>query len=232
MKAFQFKKQFTNFIRGWGFSIIAAILIATSFKSAIADWNDVPTGSMIPTILAGDRVFINKLSYGLKLPYTTWHVLRWQMPQRGDIVVFYSPKDGKRLIKRLIGVPGDEIALYRNRLFLNGEPLLYQQAQENRTQTQNQASKSDQHYLIENLAGAKHAVLFTGIRSPLDSFDPIIVPSNKAFVMGDNRNNSADSRVFGFVDIDQIVGRATHIALSRDGSFLKPRWDRFFQKLL
>ncbi len=232
MKSFQIKKQLVNFMRGWGFSIIAAVLIATSFKSAIADWNDVPTGSMIPTILAGDRVFINKLSYGLKFPYTTWHILRWQIPQRGDIVVFYSPRDGKRLIKRLIGIPGDEITLYRNRLFLDGNPLLYQISQEGIPQTQNQPSKPDQQFLIENLAGVRHSVMFTGIRSPLDSFDPIIVPPDKVFVMGDNRNNSADSRVFGFVDIDQIVGRATHIALSRDGSFLKPRWDRFFQKLL
>jgi len=232
MKSFQLKKRLIIFIRGWGFSIIAAVLIATSFKSAIADWNDVPTGSMIPTILAGDRVFINKLSYGLKVPYTTWHLLRWQRPERGDIVVFYSPKDGKRLIKRLIGIPGDEIALYRNRLFLNGKPLQYQIDQESISQTKTQLSKPDHQYLIENLAGVHHAVMVTGIRSPLDSFGPVTVPPDKVFVMGDNRNNSADSRVFGFVDMDQIVGRATYIALSRDGSFLRPRWDRFFQKLL
>ncbi len=230
MKTTQLKSKIARFMRGWGFSIIAAVLIATSFKSAIADWNDVPTGSMIPTILAGDRVFINKLSYGLKVPYTTWHILRWHTPNRGDIVVFYSPVDGKRLIKRLIGIPGDEIALYRNRLFLNGKPLQYQNAQE--SVNKSRLSKIEHQYLIENLAGVRHSVMFTALRSPLDSFDPIIVPPNKVFVMGDNRNNSADSRVFGFVEIDQVVGRATHIALSREGSFLHPRWHRFFQKLL
>ncbi len=232
MKLYQIRKRLIVFMRGWGFSILAALLIATSFKSAIADWNDVPTGSMIPTILVGDRVFINKLSYGLKIPYTTWHILRWQIPRRGDIVVFYSPEDGKRLIKRLIGVPGDEIALYRNRLFLNGEPLTYQLVHENPAQKNARLSKHGQDYLIEDLFDVRHAVMHSSARTPLDSFDPIVVPENKLFVMGDNRDNSADSRVFGFVDIDQVVGRATYIALSRDGSFLKPRWDRFFQKLL
>lgn len=219
-------------MRGWVFSILAAVLIATSFKSAIADWNDVPTGSMLPTILAGDRVFINKLSYGLKVPYTTWHILRWEKPQRGDIVVFYSPKDGKRLIKRMIGVPGDEIALYRNRIFLNEKPLHYEASPESTHEKTSQIVKPEQQHLIENLDGVRHSVIFSRTRSPIDSFDPVIVPPDKVFVMGDNRNNSADSRVFGFVDIDQIVGRATHIALSRDGSFLNPRWERFFKKLL
>ena len=227
----QVRRNLVKFIRGWGFSIAAALLIATSFKSAIADWNDVPTGSMIPTILAGDRVFINKLSYGLKLPYTTWHILRWQTPQRGDIVVFYSPKDGKRLIKRMVAVPGDEIALYRNQVFLNGKPLKYEMVSEAIPKNKSRFLNSKQYHLIENLDGVRHSVIFTSTRSPLDSFDPVIVPPNKVFVMGDNRNNSTDSRVFGFIDIDQVVGRATHIALSRDGSFLKPRWSRFFQKL-
>jgi len=232
MNARQIRKRLVNFIRGWGFSIIAAILIATSFKSAIADWNDVPTGSMIPTILAGDRVFINKLSYGLKVPYTTLHIMRWQTPQRGDIVVFYSPKDGKRLIKRMVGVPGDEIALYRNRIFLNGKPLDYETPPDLIHDNISRVLKPEQQHLIENLDGVRHSVIFSRMRSPIDSFDPVNVPADKVFVMGDNRNNSADSRVFGFVDIDQIVGRATHIALSRDGSFLNPRWDRFFHKLM
>jgi signal peptidase I len=232
MKLYQIQKRLINFIRGWGFSIIAAILIATSFKSAIADWNDVPTGSMIPTILAGDRVFINKLSYGLKVPYTTWHILRWQVPQRGDIVVFYSPKDGKRLIKRMIGISGDEIALYRNRLFLNGKPLHYEMSAALPDGKKPIILNPELQHHIENLDGVRHSVVFSKTRSPIDSFDPVMVPPDKVFVMGDNRNNSADSRVFGFVDVDQVVGRATHIALSRDGSFLNPRWNRFFQKLL
>ena len=116
MNIFKIRQWLFNFLKGWGFSIIAAVLIATSFKSAIADWNDVPTGSMKPTILVGDRVFINKLSYSFKIPYTTWHIAWWGTPEHGDIVVFYSPADGKRLIKRVIGLPGDKIELLDNKL--------------------------------------------------------------------------------------------------------------------
>jgi signal peptidase I len=126
MKTPSWKNKLSRFIRGWGFPIVAAILIATSFKSAIADWNDVPTGSMKPTILIGDRVFINKLAYGLKIPYTTRHLFRWAEPRRGDIVVFYSPKDGTRLIKRVVGIPGDSISLYKKRLFINDTPVSYE----------------------------------------------------------------------------------------------------------
>ena len=89
-------KRITFLWKSWIFSIFAALLIATTFKSAIADWNIVPTGSMNPTIVEGDRIFVNKLAYDLKIPYTTWHIAKWSNPERGDIVVFYSPEDGKR----------------------------------------------------------------------------------------------------------------------------------------
>lgn len=225
------KSRGIAFCKNWAPSIVAAILIATSFKSAIADWNDVPTGSMIPTILIGDRVFINKLSYGLKIPYTTFHLARWDIPKRGDIVVFYSPKDGKRLIKRLIGLPGDRITSKRNRLTINGEPLQYSIMDIHATDRAQITAENHEIVLLENLGGRQHSIMVSQSRDQLDSFSNITVPKDSVFVMGDNRNNSADSRVFGFVDVDKVVGRATTIVLSRDGSFLNPRWDRFFQKL-
>ncbi len=227
----KFTQGIFRFFRGWGFSIVAAVLIATSFKSAIADWNDVPTGSMKPTILVGDRVFINKLSYGLKFPYTTWHVTRWGSPAHGDIVVFYSPADGKRLIKRVIGLPGDEIALRNNKLYINGKALDYKIIDETSPGPTNTITEDDYVYLIEDLLGKRHSIMISGAGTPFDSFDPVIVPEGKIFVMGDNRDNSADSRFFGFVKLNQVLGHATNIVLSRDGSFLKPRWDRFFKKL-
>src|SRR5436189_1652158 len=101
------------------------VLIVLSFRSSIADWNDVPTGSMKPTILEGDRVFVNKLAYDLKVPFTTHHVAEWSNPRRGDIVVFYSPHDGKRLVKRVIGLPGATIELRNNVLILNGKIVEY-----------------------------------------------------------------------------------------------------------
>src|SRR5256885_2242669 len=103
--------------------ILAAILF--SIRSSLADWNDVPTGSMKPTILEGDRVYVNKVAYDLKVPFTTLHLAQWDNPKRGEIVVFYSPHDGKRLVKRVIGVPGDTIELRHDSLLLNGNAVEY-----------------------------------------------------------------------------------------------------------
>src|SRR5947209_11210029 len=105
--------------------LLILALIVFSIRSSLADWNDVPTGSMKPTILEGDRVFVNKLAYDLKVPFTTLHIAEWSAPQRGDIVVFYSPKDGTRLVKRAVGLPGDMIELRDDQLFINGEAVEY-----------------------------------------------------------------------------------------------------------
>jgi signal peptidase I len=107
-------------------SLLLTIVILTAVRSAIADWNDVPTGSMNPTIVQGDRVFVNKLAYDLKVPFTTWHLAQWSNPKRGDIVVFFSPVDGTRLVKRVIGLPGDKIELANDRLLINGRPSEYE----------------------------------------------------------------------------------------------------------
>ena len=101
------------------------LLIMVLFRSAIADWNQVPTGSMKPTILEGDRVVVNKLAYDLKIPFTSWNVQTWSDPSPGEIVTFYSPKDEKLLIKRVIGTPGDIIAMRNNQLFINKERASY-----------------------------------------------------------------------------------------------------------
>src|SRR5882762_8546289 len=116
--------------RRWWHQDIRPLLIFAvvmfSLRSSLADWNKVPTGSMKPTILEGDHVWVNKLAYDLKVPFTTWHIAEWSNPRRGDIVVFYSPHDGKRLVKRVIGLPGDTIELRNNALVLNGSPVEYQ----------------------------------------------------------------------------------------------------------
>src|SRR5262249_14381478 len=100
-------------------------LVIFSLRSSLADWSDVPTGSMKPTIVEGDRVYVNKLAYDLKVPFTTWHIAEWDNPQRGDIVVFFSPHDGKRLVKRVVGLPGDSIELRNDVLILNGQIVEY-----------------------------------------------------------------------------------------------------------
>src|SRR5262247_3719297 len=97
--------------------VMAVTLFAV--RSYLADWNDVPTGSMKPTILEGDRVYVNKMAYDLNIPFTTINLAEWDAPHRGEIVVFYSPRDGQRLVKRVIGLPGDTIELRDNNLLLN-----------------------------------------------------------------------------------------------------------------
>src|SRR6185436_9965152 len=101
------------------------LIVLGSFRSAIADWNIVPTGSMNPTILEGDRIFVNKLAYGLRVPFTDMEVAHWSSPRRGEVVVFRSPADGDRLVKRVVGVPGDTVQLANNVLLINGTPASY-----------------------------------------------------------------------------------------------------------
>ncbi len=216
-----------NFWRAWGYSLFVALIIATSFKSAIADWNIVPTGSMKPTIIEGDRIFVNKLAYDLKLPYTTWHISEWGSPQRGDIVVFYSPANGMRLVKRVVGIPGDSITMQNNQLTINGEKIEYEPIKSN-----NDPLCMDANQYIEDLCGTRHPVMTIPQRPSLRSFGPVTIPEGKYFMMGDNRDNSADSRYFGFVDRSQVVGQATAIVISLDiKNQNQPRWDRFFTKL-
>lgn len=221
-----------NWCKGWGVSFTIALLIATSFKSAIADWNDIPTGSMEPTILVGDRVFVNKLAYGLKIPYTTFHLATWGEPKRGDIVVFYSPHDGTRLIKRVVGLPGDTIGLRQNRLFINGAFLHYEKIEAGIGDQKKRETFSGTTILREDLSGHHHMVKILPQQPSPHTFRPVTIPEGHYFMMGDNRDNSADSRFFGFVEQKRIVGRATRVAISRDESFIQPRWERFFKELI
>src|SRR5438876_6779242 len=132
------------------------LLVISSLRSALADWNDVPTGSMKPTIEEGDRVVVNKLAYDLKVPFTTIEVFKWGDPQRGDIVVLFSPVDGTRLVKRVVGVPGDHIEMRDNQLFVNGRAA---QVKEIALQDDNEQGSSV--VVEENLAGLTHEVMFT-----------------------------------------------------------------------
>ena len=122
----EWKARLLRFWREWARPLLVMIVVLSSLRSAVADWNDVPTGSMKPTILEGDRIFVNKLAYGLRVPFSDWWVMQWEGPQRGDVVVCYSPATGDRLVKRVIGLPSDRIELRRNRLFVNGQAVEYE----------------------------------------------------------------------------------------------------------
>jgi len=133
-------------------------LVVFSIRSSLADWSDVPTGSMKPTILEGDRVFVNKLAYDLKVPFTTRHIAQWSNPQRGDVVVFFSPRDGQRLVKRVVGLPGDTIELRHNGLVLNGKPVEYQPIAEEVLRDLAVLDRASSVFAVEQLAGRHHAV--------------------------------------------------------------------------
>ena len=213
-----------------GLLILALVLFA--LRSSLADWSDVPTGSMKPTILEGDRVYVNKLAYDLKVPFTTRHIAEWSNPQRGDIVVFFSPHDGKRLVKRVVGLPGDTVELRQNVLVLNGQPVAYQPIVKGLLRDLSPADRVSHVFAAEQLSERLHAVAATPTVQALRDFGPHRVPEGHYFMMGDNRDDSFDSRYWGPVERKRIVGRATAVALSFDRSnYWSPRWRRFFTSL-
>jgi signal peptidase I len=213
-------------------SLLILALAMFAIRSSLADWSDVPTGSMKPTILEGDRVYVNKLAYDLKVPFTTRHIAEWSNPQRGDIVVFFSPHDGKRLVKRVVGLPGDTVELRHNSLILNGQPIAYQPIAEELLRDLSPADRASKVFAAEQLSDRVHAVAATPAVQALRDFGPHRVPEGHYFMMGDNRDDSFDSRYWGPVERQRIVGRATAVALSFDRTnYWSPRWRRFFTSL-
>ncbi|HEX8618138.1 MAG TPA: signal peptidase I [Thermoanaerobaculia bacterium] len=217
------KKKVLNEVR----IFVLMILIVSSLRSALADWNDVPTGSMKPTIQEGDRVVVNKLAYDLKIPFTTKAIVKWDDPKRGDIVVLFSPVDGIRLVKRVVAVSGDQVEMRDNKLYINGTL-----AKQSPVATTELADYGRAYVLAENLAGHQHQMMVTPDIPAVRSFGPIEVPPGNYFVLGDNRDNSNDSRFIGFIERRRIVGEAVAVAFSLDRSrWLMPRFDRFFEGL-
>lgn len=203
-------------------SLLLFLALMFCFRSAIADWNDVPSGSMQPTIVEGDRILINKLAYDLRIPFTHIALLRHSDPARGDIIVFDSKAAQKRLVKRVIGLPGDVVALRNNILTINGQQINYT------PQTIN-GSHQD---LVEHLLGLEHSVRLNPFGSHLANFAPMLVPEGQYLALGDNRDNSADSRVIGFVPRQEIIGRSRQVVVSFNyDNYFIPRKERFFHKI-
>lgn len=223
------KKQW----REWRGGIFFIVFILVPVKSSLADWNWVPTGSMNPTIVEGDLIYVNKLAYDLRFPLTLHRLKQWSDPEHGDITVLFSPEDNMRLVKRVIGIPGDEIELKNNILLINGEPLDYSELSEEYTEDLMPELRRHSSFAEEDLMGRKHAVMsIPNIPAELRNFERLIIPEGKYFVMGDNRDLSKDSRVFGLVDRRLFVGKATGVIVSFNKlDKFQPRPGRFFTSL-
>jgi signal peptidase I len=219
--------------REWRWYAFFFCFVWVPLRSAVIDYSPVPTGSMNPAILEGDVVWVNKLAYGLRVPLTPLYVTRWAEPQRGDIVVVLSPLDGTRLVKRVVGVPGDTVALRDNQLVLNGRAVDYELATINYGDTIARRLQPYAFFAEENLAGVEHPVMgLRGAGAAARNFPTVTVPSGGYFLMGDSRDNSRDSREFGFATRDAILGKAEGILLSLDiNDTWLPRTERFFRAL-
>lgn len=226
-------REFGRYAREYR-GLAAFLILMLGFRSAWADWVYVPSGSMNPTILEGDRVLVDKHAYGLRVPWTLVHLTPGQDPTRGDIIVFDSPKDGTSLVKRVVAVPGDTIALDNERLTVNGIRAGYAPGDAAALDRLVSSTRTEHPRVVteSGIVGVTHNILLLPDRWAPSTFGPLVVPPGEYFVLGDNRDNSADSRYIGFVPRRNIVGRATRVIVSLDPDrYYLPRRGRFFESL-
>ena len=218
-------------------SFFPVILIVFVLRSFLVEPFKIPSGSMIPTLLVGDFILVNKFTYGIRLPVINKKIVELNFPKRGDVMVFRYPMDTSLdYIKRVVGVPGDRIEYRNKHLTVNGQPVPVRPIEDYLARERMQYSRQ----FMETLDGTEHAILVEddapGLMQPPHPFSPAgnclyntsglacTVPPGHYFMMGDNRDNSSDSRVWGFVPDENIVGKAFFIwlnlsELGRFGSF-------------
>jgi len=195
-------------------SFFPVVLIVLLLRSFLVEPFRIPSGSMMPTLLIGDFILVNKFSYGVRLPVLNDKIIDVGEPQRGDIVVFRFPKQPTvDYIKRVIGLPGDRVAYFDKKLYVNGQPI--KQVSLGRYQGVGQGvNMTGAEHLEEDLTGVKHSILINhGVPTVEDVF---VVPKGQYFVMGDNRDNSNDSRYWGTVPEANLVGKAFLIWMNWD----------------
>lgn len=232
--------------REYAESLLIALVIAFFIRSFVLEAFKIPSGSMIPTLMIGDHIFVNKFIYGLRIPFTKKKVVHFRDPARGEAIVFMYPVDThKDFIKRVIGLPGDRLRLDGDTIFVNDrktekiavrlEPA--QNPRAPRLQVARDANAADigaipsfegwgdYSYFVEVTDGIRHLVQYDSNPSWADS--EVVVPPGHLFVMGDNRDNSSDSREWGFVPLENVKGKAMFVWLSIDFERKTLRWDRF-----
>jgi signal peptidase I len=214
-------------------AFILFVFLMLMFRSAWADWMTVPTGSMNPTIIEGDRIVVDKHVFGLRLPWTLIRLTDGRDPQRGEIVVFDSPVDGTSLVKRCAGLPGDEIALDDGGLWINGQYASYRPGDREVIHgLLTRVRMLEPTVLREGGVIPEHDVLRLPHSRPQPGLARTRIPDGMYFMLGDSRDNSRDSRYFGFVPRRNIVGLTSRVAVSFDPErYYLPRRDRWMQPL-
>jgi len=210
---------------------IAFLVLLGFLRTAVADYNPIPSGSMRPTLLEGDVVLVDRLAYDVRVPLTQWTLGHLEDPQRGDVVTFFSPRDRTRLIKRIVGIPGDVVEMRGDVLSINGVTATYEDP-EQVSERLSGGPTMDALRVTERIAGdARRIQVVEGIVARR-SFGPVTVPSGEYFMMGDNRDNSEDSRFIGTVPRANIIGRAHHVMVSADIlDHWQPRVDRVASRI-
>lgn len=184
-------------------AILIAIVLALFIRTFVVQAFKIPSGSMKPTLQIGDHILVNKFIYGVKIPYIGKTIIPYKNPDHGDIIVFRYPEDpDKDFIKRLIGVPGDIVQVKNKKVFVNNVPIL------------------------NDVGVHSESRILSGQINHRDNFGPVTVPAESYFVMGDNRDNSYDSRFWGFVGQRAIKGKAFIIYWSWDSENFGVRWGR------
>ncbi|SRR5579883_952573 len=206
-------------------SFLPVLVIVFLLRSFLFEPFRIPSGSLEPTLLTGDFILVNKYDYGIRLPILHTKVFGHSEPQRGDIIVFrWPPNPSVDFIKRVIGLPGDHISYIDKELYINGKKMPQTFLQDETARDENgiewQAAEKE-----EDLSGIKHAIYLDPTTTSHDYHD-IVVPKGMYFVMGDNRDKSADSRYWGFVPDKEIVGKALVVWMSWNNADTKIRWDR------
>ncbi len=207
-------------------SLFPVILVVLLVRSFVVEPFKIPSSSMRPTLKVGDFILVNKFEYGLRIPLVGWRFTEGESPQRGDVIVFEYPRDESiDYIKRIVALPGDRVAFRDKHLFINGKQVptsakgrhVFRASENRRARAQRYEEQTSSH---------RYSVLYTEGRSYREINSPIRIPPGEYFVMGDNRNNSKDSRYWGTVPAENILGEAFLIWWSWDGYRNAPRWNR------
>jgi signal peptidase I len=197
----------TSTLREYAEALVMAVILALFIRTFVVQAFKIPSGSMLPTLLVGDHLLVNKFVYGIRIPFVGERVFEFGAPDYDDVIVFIYPQDrSKDFIKRVQALPGDQIELRNKVLFINGER-------------------------VPDVHGEFDPIPARSARRPRDNFGPETVPEGHVFVMGDNRDHSHDSRFWGMVPINDILGKAFLLYWSWDGGAFRPRWSRLGMRI-